>query len=347
MSKSTTQLIHGLIGCPDPSKDRGVSEMKGSCLVCGSTYEMGSPSKYALSKTDTDRARFAAEWSEMVCTACTWCSEGRPPDTLRMWTVIYREDGQIKNPGTFREYITKKQEKKDKIYSVSSLLEVESRVALINRSDLSPLVRAMVDPPESKWSAAIAESGHIHIVRFAPVNAGRGYWTVIFEREEISATPGEFTKNLWHIANLRQAGFHTEDIENNSPHPKSLREHTVEWFTHMTEAVKNRPDLTRLSLFLCTKDRTDDYRNIAEAKLGRDYRDDAHSRGSRLAERMPGLHSKKKSKPDEVLGLGSKSSGAGSPKGSDLRTDGERDARSAPDQWSVPKEEQQQNLFNW
>ena len=45
MSKSTTQLIHGLIGCPDPSKDRGVSEMKGSCLVCGSTYDK--------SRTDT------------------------------------------------------------------------------------------------------------------------------------------------------------------------------------------------------------------------------------------------------------------------------------------------------
>ena len=45
MSKSTTQLIHGLIGCPDPSKDRGVSEMKGSCLVYGSTYDK--------SRTDT------------------------------------------------------------------------------------------------------------------------------------------------------------------------------------------------------------------------------------------------------------------------------------------------------
>lgn len=93
MILSPTQKIHTLIGRPDPSKDRGLGELDGPCLVCGHEYPTGSPSKYALSKTDTDHDRFAAPWSDMVCSACTWCSEGRPPDTLRMWSMLYREDG--------------------------------------------------------------------------------------------------------------------------------------------------------------------------------------------------------------------------------------------------------------
>lgn len=320
--------------------------MEDPCLVCGQEYPTGSPSKYALSKTDTDHYRFAAPWSEMVCSACTWCSEGKPPDTLRMWSILYREDGALENPGLFRDYIIEKQEAKDKTYSVSALIECEDQLHLVNRADISPIVKTLIDPPDGRWFACVADSGHIHLVRFCQVNAGLGRWTIVFERQEVSAEPQDFARVLWHVASLRQAGFHTEDILTGEPHPMQLRKSPLEWITHMTGIVRSRTDLTRLSLFFCTKDWTDEYRDIAEKAVGADYRDDVNKRGRRSLERMPGLHTARQKRPQKVLGLGAKGADVGGQERSELRADGQRDARSSADRRGVQKGELQQNLFD-
>lgn len=300
---SPTQCIHKVIGQPEPTKNKGLRPSEGDelCLVCGFGYSHVMPAKNTISRTDTDLDKFKAPWSEVVCSACAWCSEGRPPDTLRMWSILYREDGQIDNPGLFRDYITQKAEKADKTYSVQALLEAENRVCLANRADLSPYVITMLDPPDCPWACCFADSGQIHLVRFATLNQGDHY-SVIFERDEIRTSAAEFGLVLWNVASLRSAGFHTEDIRTGVPHPRSLREQPLVWFTHNTGTMRARSDLLALCLFLCTKDWTDEYRRLAEASLPGDRRDDALERGRRSLERMPGLHPPEEQGPEEVLG---------------------------------------------
>lgn len=303
-----THAVHKAIGMPQPQKAKGLREMHPEefCLVCGQTYPECVPANVAIPSTDTDRDRFIAPWSDVVCTACVWCSEGRPPDTIRMWSILYREDGDLENPGLFREYITAKQKEKGTSYGVSALLGCEDVLALVNKANLSSIVRTLVNPPQSPWAACLADSGQIHLLRFARMNVGR-QWTILLEREEIEGDSDTFSRVLWHVASLRQAGFHTNDIETLSPHPRSLREAPLAWMTHARKVLRERPDLRDLALFLCTKDFTDEYRSLSEEAVGPDYRNDSLKRGEQALAGLPGLHTAREKGPEKVLEVGPES----------------------------------------
>lgn len=79
MSETPTQILWREAGQPKPSKGT-VEHIDGSdCHVCGRHSTEVVSAKDAIPRADTDADRFRAPWSEWVCAACLWCSEGRPP----------------------------------------------------------------------------------------------------------------------------------------------------------------------------------------------------------------------------------------------------------------------------
>lgn len=342
-----THVIHRLAGAPAPAKKGCDPEPWDgrTCLVCGYAYPTVVPAKKAIPRTDTDGLNFRGVGSDVVCTACAWCSEGRPPDTLRMWSIVWRADG-LEAPSTFVDYINEKMAEKDKWYSVAWLIDSPG-LALVNRSDMTPLIDTLIDPPDSPWFACVADSGQIHTVRFARMNAGPR-WTIRFEREDVSCHADDFAETLWRVACLRQAGFTHDEILSGRPEPRRLVDPEAfdAWTTHTEPLASWRGSaVLELASFFCTKDWTDAWKSRTETKL-RDARPRVVAGGG---DRSPlgvlGQHPAEEHPAPEVLGLGAEGGEGRSGQGGGLRSDGERDAQPAPDQPGVHQGVVQGDLF--
>lgn len=208
--------------------------------MCSSTY------------TDEDIAK--ARWSDHVCIPCSWAMTGKPPDTLRLWSIVYREDRALAqtNPKPARM----------------------PPACLTSKADTRPIVETLLHPPAdgSPWFVAVAESGQIHVAPFAPVNRRADAWGMRFERREIRSTPVEFATVLWHVAGLLCAGFARGDVQSLEPHPSKLARHGAETWRQHADPLRRYIDggLLALAIFLCTKDFTDGYRRDATRVAGLD-----------------------------------------------------------------------------
>lgn len=344
--RTPPQIIWDLAG--RPFVDHAVEQVQ-TCLVCGAEAEWVLPSKKAIPRTDTDRDQFEAPWSEWVCAGCRWTSKGRPPNTMRLWSVLYRADGFGETPSFFADYMAEKlpgYREKERTLDVAALLDAGDALCLTNKADPRPIVRLLCDPPETApYFAAIADSGQIHVLRFARLNRGRR-WTVRFERDDVECDASDFARVVWHAASLKAAGVRDDEIRTGTPSTHTLMNVGMElWLTHMKPlAVWTTTAVLDLALFCCTKEHTDAHIEFTEPLVGSKYRDDALERGRRSADRMPFTQPERRPEKDVVDRPEGAPGGGGA--GDDVRADGVGDAR--PDDGprsALQQDGLQQDLF--
>ena len=210
MSEASTTLWTAAAE-PDPRKP--VHDADGPCYWCGSDVRgSGCRTKDVFGSSFTDQDVVARPASPWVCVPCTWTLTGKPPDTLRLWTLVYRED-RLAAP------------------SHDSAPGLGQHIHLQNKADPSEVDAILRDPPESPWICAVADSGKIHTTPFARVNRGR-VWCVRFERWDVRSTSDEYARVADAMQALMDAGFSKADIEG-EPSPGRLVRCGIEvWREH-------------------------------------------------------------------------------------------------------------------
>lgn len=197
-------VVQGVTITPDP------------CAVCGGDCERRAvPAKKAFGSNFSAHDQLAAPWSGHVCRACVWVMHGRPPDTLRMWTVLYREDGG---------WVHGRPEKAP---------ELGETVYTTNKADMREVLRLLADPPACRWGMAVAVSGQIHVAPFAPLCAGSRGCGAQVERERMEWSPADAVVLRDAVRELVEAGVPKVDIEAAQTTAQTLRRVGVDvWRDH-------------------------------------------------------------------------------------------------------------------
>lgn len=235
---SPTRLVWELAGRPDPveSAARLLGDV-GVCRMSGDDDLQCAPADKALGKNWTDPACWARPDSTVVNTAAVWCCSGKPPHSLRMWTILAA-------PGWDAPASADK-----------CVMPAGPGLAYINRGNPGPLVDMLASPPDGEWLASVAVSGQKHVLPYATVNHGSGRWTVRMETCNVTATPAEWSAVHASCVALRLAGCSDDDIKAGRPTPKIRTSKALaEWRHHADTIAPHRTSpLVDLALWTITK----------------------------------------------------------------------------------------------
>src|SRR5699024_3889453 len=172
---------------------------------------------------------FRAPWSDRVCWPCSWASSGRPPDTFRMWSVVYSQNGGL--PAHHSAAL--KNIDAGKCDKIAPLRDV-GELCLTNRGNTSPIVDILLNPPACDWFCSIATSGQIHTLRLAEVNRS-DQWAVRFERTTVNSSSSEFARALYHTGVLRSHSYRDSEILDGSPSSVAYFKNPHIWHEHAPE----------------------------------------------------------------------------------------------------------------
>ena len=193
-----TRIVYERAGSPDitaASTAKHLKDHPAVCAICGHREPVTADFDRALGKNFSDRSLLEGGTSR-VCKACLWCCSGKPPATLRMWTII--ADGQ---PCRTHE---------------KAFLQDTPGLSLINRGNPQPLVDLLRDPPDEPWVASVSLSGQKHVLPYTRVNHGRA-WVVRIEDTQVAATSDEWATVHDAAMELRRMGIPAEAVREGRP----------------------------------------------------------------------------------------------------------------------------------
>jgi hypothetical protein len=222
----------------------------GLCAVCGTIADASVPvTATAGSKTFTDQHLLAAPWSPVTCPACAWALSGKPPHSVRLWTLACA-------PGSDLGASHPK--------SQQAVPGGHPGLLLTARNDMRPVAALLCDPPDGPWCVAVAESGQKHSLPWTSVNHGAGRWHVRMDALDVHGTPRDFSAILGHVTALREAGFPSAAIEAVDPGGRLNAENLPAWREHAAALSpwRRSPPL-RLACFIPSKEHMDDFQRIA------------------------------------------------------------------------------------
>lgn len=185
---------------------------EGTCALCGQDGTLHT----TIGPNFTDYRKLANIEGSRLCAPCSWTCGGRPPNTLRMWSLVARLD-QPAPPS------------QPSAYASGKYLHVT------NRRDLRWVAATLADPPAdgTPWLVAVAESGQKHTAPFTTVNYGTDRWSVQLDGCDITSNPSEWRTVLSHTVALRAAGFTADGIETGNPPVVALSGDRLDaWRTH-------------------------------------------------------------------------------------------------------------------
>lgn len=233
---AATHAIWHAAGSPQPAQSVAalLTDTPSTCAMCGDHADHTADVHRALGSNFSDRSCFHRPDSTRVCQACLWCTSGRPPATLRMWTVIQGPHAPASHPKAF----------------------LQTRgLALINRAQAGAVADALIHPPPGPWVVSVATSGQKHVVPFATVNHGSDDYTVRYETVDIRTSAGEFAYAHAHTLALRRLGVPADAILTGQARLIRGREALRQW-RHHTEHLAHltRTPLLDLVLWTITKE---------------------------------------------------------------------------------------------
>lgn len=236
----TRSVSHTLwLDAGQPRIAKATQDYRGPCYLCGEESPTGTGvrTKDALGPGFTDHDKCARVDASHVCVPCVWMISGKPPETFRLWSVVYRAD-RLAAPS-----------------NPKATLEHGPHTHCTSKSDITEIVDVLLSPPDAPWLCALAESGQIHILPWSTINRGR-HWTVLYERVRIDSDSETFAEVLYHASALLAAGFIREDVESLDPHPSKLVKHGIEvWRRHARPLEQwRRSGLLALAIALTRKD---------------------------------------------------------------------------------------------
>lgn len=250
VARMIAQLLWNDAGGPLPKKTG--EPHAGPCYLCGEPSPTGRAVRVrdALGPGFTDHDQARRRDSVHVCIPCVWLLGGKPPDTFRLWSVVYRADRPAAPS------------------NAKAVYPHGPHTHCTSKSDVSEIVDVLLDPPDAPWVCSIADSGQIHILPWSPINRG-SEWTVMYERVRIDSDSRQFAEVLFHVAALLAAGFIREDVETLDPHPSKLAKYGQDvWATHARPLQQwRRSGLLALAVALTRKDSYDQLRDRCAQKV--------------------------------------------------------------------------------
>jgi len=212
--QSPTQIIWEALGRPE--QERPAEESYSNCALCGASCNgIGVTFKNGISDSFSDYRDLESPGGTHCCEACVWSMQGRPPKTIRMWSILWREDGLV--PPS-REGCP---------WQVPG-------VHMSNKADLTAFFQVLLNPPRCKWIMTLADSGQIHLLPFAKVNMPTAKsWTIRLERNDIKCNREDFPMIVSHAEALYRAGFVKDDIMYGQPQSSMIYKRGINiWKEH-------------------------------------------------------------------------------------------------------------------
>lgn len=235
--RSPTWMVWELAGQPPTPEPEAVA---GVCALCGEMAEKTIPAGKAIGPNFTDQYELPARGAGKVCGPCVWSLGGKPPATLRMWTVLARTDIRLPESHPKAPYRG-------------------PHLLLTARNDMRPVVEVLADPPDMPWLVSVADSGQKHHLPYAHINHGDGPWTVRMDAVDVTGTPATFRLLLGHVLRLRAAKFSAAEIEAVTP-TRLTAETLPVWRAHAEPLTPWRTSpLLHLITFLPNKEHMDEY----------------------------------------------------------------------------------------
>ena len=242
-------LVWELAGRPETPAAHLHTDGAAVCVMCGRHITRSAPAAKAIGNNFTDQYLYRRPDSDRICAACTWCCSGKPPATLRMWSIVAAPG--IDLPAS----------------QPKAWLRNTPGLCLTNRADPTPIAGLLLDPPAGEWAATVAISGQKHVVPYSRVNRGRDRWTVRMESTDITADADTWRTVLGHTAALRHAGHGAEAVRDGAPDLRAIKAPTDldTWRRHRDQLGRHlRSPLLDLALWCCTKTTTPTYATLAK-----------------------------------------------------------------------------------
>ncbi|KZS63114.1 hypothetical protein [Mycobacterium ostraviense] len=240
MRRSACPLVYRLAGSPSLADAQAALYTVGGavCAVCGEHADTTAMMDRIAGKNFTDQYWLADPKSDRICTACGWVLTGRPPRTLRMWTIV-AAPGRDLPPSNPKAW-----------------LQGTPGLMLTSRGATRPVVDILTSPPiNDPWVVSVAISGQKHVLPFAEVNHGAGRWQVRMETTTVTSDPAEFAAVLSHARALRAAGHPADAVLALSPRPVKTRDELDTWISHADPLAPYRGSpLLELALWGLTRE---------------------------------------------------------------------------------------------
>ena len=171
----------------------------GLCFLCGrhsATTKRSAQIPDSFRDYDNGRRQDA----DCVCAACLWSMAGKPPNTLRMWSVVWCSGGGLPKPSDARAPFS------------------SANVWMGSKGDLRAALEVTLSPPAKPWAVSLADSGKIHIIPYVPV-ASAATWSIRLERHTIHEDVRRWREVVFKVAALLVAGHSKSAILAGEPHP--------------------------------------------------------------------------------------------------------------------------------
>ena len=208
-----TRLIWDLAGSPTPTMP--LDAVTGVCAVCDTPSDTTGRVDKVLGANFGDRGHIKTG-TDRICPACAWCCSGRPPATLRMWSVIAAPGTSL--PGSHPK----------------AWIQDTPGLCLLNRANPGPVAAILAAPPESEWAVTVAYSGQKHVVPYADTNHGPGQWTIRVEDHYVTATPALWRDVHTAAMTLRRFGVPNDAVRIGEPRNIKTGDTLAEWRRHAT-----------------------------------------------------------------------------------------------------------------
>lgn len=243
---SPTRLVWSLAGRPNPipTIDKLATDTPDSCCVCGEHATRTADANKALGANFTDRSMYRDHRSSRVCIGCLWCCSGKPPATLRMWSVVAAPNVNL--PPSHEK----------------CAVPTGPGLHFTNRAAPQAVTAILLNPPPGPWMVTVATSGQKHVVPYGTVNHGTHQWTVRLESTNVTSNPSEFSTVLTAAARLRAAKHRADDITDGAPTLAAIKteDDLREWNTHQQTLLPYRGSpLLDLALWTLTKETINDH----------------------------------------------------------------------------------------
>lgn len=232
---TAVRLAWDAAGQPEHPKSRDV---QAGCVVCGTVHERTLRARDALGKNYDILTAIRPDLST-VCEPCAWALAGKPPQTLRMWSIVTTASTILPASDPKAPYPS------------------DGRLHLCNRSDQSVIISTLTSPPGDVWACSIAQSGQKHLLPYTPVNPPNAVQVLVrFEACTIATTPSQAGALIGACAALRLAGHSPDSIHAVTPTvPALTRDGLAAWRRHVpTIAPHAHSPVLGMALHLTTKE---------------------------------------------------------------------------------------------
>ena len=199
---AATRLIYDTAGRPGfatATTGRLLVQNPAPCCICGQVEQETADADRSMGSNFADRGHLRNHHSTRVCRGCLWCASGKPPATLRMWSIVCAP-GNLLPPSQPKAW-----------------LQNTPGLCLTNRANTQPIIDILATPPAGDWAVTVAVSGQKHVVPYAEVNHGPGPWLIRVEDHDVASTPGEWRTVFGAALALRRLGVPAEAIEAGDP----------------------------------------------------------------------------------------------------------------------------------